>query len=362
LIVRIYRKIGSLLIAFGMLMWFIAGACFTVHAEDNADGSLQLICKSEDVILSGMKWNLFRVAEREGGDIVLVDEFSDYKISFKDTSADAMSDIASTLETYVRIDKIPPLQTGISDDRGIVDFTNLEQGFYFLWAKDFKIKETKTTYSPVPFMVEIAQEEDGTNQNYITYPKFFHFGVLDQSDADYTVKKIWRNSKSQLFDDSIEITVEMYKDDEYQNTVILSKENDWSYTWTDKAHSDWMVKEVNIPEDYTVIYRSNETQYAIVNTYKDYNPEVDEPTNPTDTADSTQATGSTDSTTSTSEKITTKPDSPYVPPVGGNNNNPPSSGKLPQTGQLWWPVPFMFGGGIILIAIGFCIRSRSKSA
>lgn len=52
---RIYRKISSLMIAFGLLLWFVAGTCLPVHAEDYADGSLQLVCKSDDVILSGME-------------------------------------------------------------------------------------------------------------------------------------------------------------------------------------------------------------------------------------------------------------------------------------------------------------------
>ncbi|HAP78795.1 MAG TPA: hypothetical protein DCQ78_01135, partial [Ruminococcus sp.] len=38
-----------------------------------------------------------------------------------------------------------------------------------------------------------------------------------------------------------------------------------------------------------------------------------------------------------------------------------SSGKLPQTGQLWWPVPLLAGGGILFIAIGLRIRSRKEN-
>ena len=35
--------------------------------------------------------------------------------------------------------------------------------------------------------------------------------------------------------------------------------------------------------------------------------------------------------------------------------------KLPQTGQLWWPVPLLAGGGIVFIAMGLRIRSRKEN-
>ncbi len=35
--------------------------------------------------------------------------------------------------------------------------------------------------------------------------------------------------------------------------------------------------------------------------------------------------------------------------------------KLPQTGQLWWPVPILLCGGLVLIAVGFVFIRRMKS-
>lgn len=42
-------------------------------------------------------------------------------------------------------------------------------------------------------------------------------------------------------------------------------------------------------------------------------------------------------------------------PSGGNT---PSGKKLPQTGQLWWPVPVMGGAGILLILAGILWKRR----
>ena len=51
-------------------------------------------------------------------------------------------------------------------------------------------------------------------------------------------------------------------------------------------------------------------------------------------------------------EVPTKPTSPATPP--------PSSGggKLPQTGQLWWPVPVLTCAGLGCIAVGLLRRRR----
>ena len=47
---------------------------------------------------------------------------------------------------------------------------------------------------------------------------------------------------------------------------------------------------------------------------------------------------------------------------GSNGNSPGGAGAswLPQTGQLWWPVPVMIGFGILLILLGIMISSKSR--
>jgi len=361
----VYRKFGAVLTAIGIFLCFIAGTFqLTAHAEDFEDGSIQLICSQDEQILGGMQWNLFYVGSRNGDDITISDSFKDYKISFEDTSADSMSDLASTLENYVILDNIPPEQSGMTDERGVVGFTGLKQGLYFMCGDLLKIGHT--SYVPVPFMFEISQEEDGTNQNYVTYPKFFHFSVLDQRDVDYTIKKVWRNSNNQPPDEDTYITVEMYKNGEYQQTITLDESNDWTYTWTDKAHTDWRVKEVDIPEGYDVIYRSNETQFVIVNTYKDYRNPPTETTTETQTTTTGIAEGTeyTNTTTISAKETdsTVKSDILPAPPNGGNGGGSGGGGKLPQTGQLWWPVPVLSVLGILFISIGLRIRSKESKA
>ena len=49
-------------------------------------------------------------------------------------------------------------------------------------------------------------------------------------------------------------------------------------------------------------------------------------------------------------------------PTPDNKNAVPSDSKLPQTGQLWWPVPVLVIVGILCVFIGWYRKRRSESA
>lgn len=40
------------------------------------------------------------------------------------------------------------------------------------------------------------------------------------------------------------------------------------------------------------------------------------------------------------------------------NTRPSEPSKLPQTGMLWWPVPALVCGGLLLIVAGLVVRRR----
>ena len=204
------------------------------------------------------------------------------------------------------------------------------------------------------------------------YPKYTSIVSSDEMEK-YTLKKIWENDTEQ--DRSEYITAEIYCDNELYQTVKLDSSNDWTYTWSvtvveDEIH-EWTVIERDVPQGYTVVYRSNNTQFAIVNTL-----EKDEPVTTT-TAVTTQKTESYTTTeiivqeetkvyTTTEEKIqetkTTKvtkhTDATYTKTKTENTKVTTTTRKLPQTGQLWWPVPVLALAGLVLVAIGLRLRKK----
>ena len=46
--------------------------------------------------------------------------------------------------------------------------------------------------------------------------------------------------------------------------------------------------------------------------------------------------------------------------IGSETETSSNGGKLPQTGQLWWPVPALSAAGLILIAVGVRVNSKRK--
>ena len=65
-----------------------------------------------------------------------------------------------------------------------------------------------------------------------------------------------------------------------------------------------------------------------------------------------------DEPSKTSPSKSTTPSSSTSPSSSASSAN--STPKLPQTGQLWWPVPILAGGGLVLMLAGLRGRSKSK--
>ena len=54
-------------------------------------------------------------------------------------------------------------------------------------------------------------------------------------------------------------------------------------------------------------------------------------------------------------------ETPPKPPRDDDKPHKPSGPHLPQTGQLWWPVPVLLGGGVLLILFGILLLKRRRT-
>ena len=85
-----------------------------------------------------------------------------------------------------------------------------------------------------------------------------------KGEVTYKAVKAWKDSGQGR---PGSVSIEIRKDGQLQQTVALSAENNWMYTW--KSVDDgsvWTVNETNVPEGYTVgIQRSGDT-FSITNT------------------------------------------------------------------------------------------------
>ena len=81
---------------------------------------------------------------------------------------------------------------------------------------------------------------------------------------DITVEKKWDMVNNNTPNN---VTIQLLKKDEIIDTIILNKENNWTYTWKQiEASDEYSVKEINIPAGYTDTYRQIENKFIVTNT------------------------------------------------------------------------------------------------
>ena len=332
-----FRKISrSAAVCFALVLslWCMAGTFLFASAEETT-GSLTLWCVKDNDIVSGMNWHLYRVGARTDSDYEFGGDFADCRTTLGDRmqpidkwDAETVEAVGETLKIESIVRKIPALADGTTDDRGCVTFSGLENGLYLAWGEILRVGNT--TYIPSALFFEMTGEDTALLN---AYPKIV-MKTRSDSDQRYSVRKVWENDADEPWNRSVSITMERYCNHQYYDEVTLSEENDWTFSWSDADSNEWFVYEKIIPEHYTVMYRQKNTQYLIVNTYTGGGNVT------TTTAVTTTDTGSSTGTT-TVTAVTTVPQD-----------------KIVQTGQLWWPVPALAGGGILLLGIGAALRKK----
>lgn len=329
------RKISNLVLLCFLCLIF---GCSGVSAAENKSDTLTITCQNDDIILSNMEWNIYRVADIIAqNQYSLSGNFKSYSVNLNNLTTSEMQTAASTLETYSKIDQIVPWQSGITDDDGVVVFDGLDMGLYLISGKSVTINDT--FYMPSPSLVVIDNtEEDGVAWRYDVnaVPKL---KVLPASmriyDFSCLAKKVWTDDNDEIRPDSV--TVLLMKDGVEIDSAVLNNENNWQHEWHYlSSEFEWSVIEKEVPENYTVTYSQIET-----NTKDEVEHDIEWTINNTYSVSETSQAVTT-AQTQTETKVTTQPPS------------------LPQTGQLWWPVPVLSAGGLIIFSTGWKINSHKR--
>lgn len=475
---NIYKRIGALFCAVGVLLMFMAAFAFSsVAADSSGDATLTLICREDGDNIAGMTWRLYKVGKKQDGNYVPEGKFVDYPVDLSKImeSSDSMTEAASTLSNFALLDGITCYDADKTNNSGYLTFSGLESGLYLVVGA--KIKVGSITYFPTPFLIETDGRSEST-QN--CYPKFLVKNTLPGATEKFILRKVWANADG-LPDGKPNLTIGIYKDYELYETIQLTEADNWTYSWEGDPSSDWRVKELIIPSGCYVMYRNNETQYVIMNTFDNdlliqqqqssttttettttstvsttvsnsvtttvqtIDEGSDTRTRPTSTIDttvlpassstettaqtidegsdtrtrptstsvtsvlpdgsstattftttvsgsgtvtnssstdsdvstdstissdstaSTDSTESTETTTTGSNEITSTSTRGYVVTTRQSTYRTNSRvtttttiEKLPQTGQLWWPVPVMALGGLIFVAVGLRLLLDSR--
>lgn len=338
----------------GMLLPSTAFAAGDIDTEKAI--SLTILYQDASVPLAGAQFAAYRVAAVDRyGELTLTETFEKYKVDYRlDFDIRGRKDedwrtLASTLAAYVERDaaagKIKPASSGRTDADGRLTLRpeNSEgkplQGLYLILGE--RHEQNGKYYDASPFLVLLPSLNRNTNTwEYTVNAEPKHSSEDGWSYPQATsrkVIKVWKDSDAKLQRPQ-RITVQLLRDGEVYSTAELNAQNNWQYSWDGlEAYRRWTIVEA-VPKDYTVSVTQEGITFVVTNTYREESEDPNDP--PSDPG---------------------TPTDPDSPPDTEKPTNPdsPDTEKLPQTGQLWWPVPVLTAAGLLLIVIGL-LRARGS--
>ena len=307
--------------------------------ESTQKGSISLVCPVE-----GMELSLYRVAEyEESGSFTLTERFRKYPVSLEQKSQEGWQGAADALADYIRRDGITADAVLASGSDRKVCFTDLNRGLYLVLGQTTELQEDGKTqiYEPQTALIALPEDSKETSEGKDPYQvtAVLKFEKNDKpgkpeekEETKIHVLKVWKQDQEEERPESI--VVELLQMDVEGNTTVvdrqtLTKENQWFYTWKNLSTlMRWSVSEAEVPKGYTVAVTREGNTVVLTNTAKKPG-KLDGEVNPP----SKRTTGKTTDKT---------------------------SDKLPQTGQLWWPVLVLLFAGAICLLAGRVLRDRKE--
>lgn len=277
--------------------------------------SVSLIFQCEKKPVAGCEFRLYKIMDSRGKP---ADEFADYAIDFDFGDSDTLASAAETLTYYIGRDKIKPDAAKKTNSDGYVRFDVYDEGIYLLTGDSVTIDGV--TYTPESILFSMpSQGADGEEIcNLELKPKYDKEQQKDK--VNKKVLKTWKNDSGQARPDSI--TVELLCDGEVYDTVVLSADNLWRYEWTElDGGKRWTLTEKDVPEGYNVSISLEGITYHVVN------------------------------------KGSTPPPPPDEPTTEGDKDK---EDIIPETGVLWWPVPYIACLGLLLVIIGYVRKQQEE--
>lgn len=256
--------------------------------------------------LPEVSFKLYQIAEfYKTGEFSLTDAFAEYPIELGDLDSEGWRNAAEAYAGYVVRDQMRPTAEGKTDDDGQLVIGQLENGIYLMVGESVTTEE-RVKYDIMPSLLSLPTltELDTWEYDPVVIPKHNVEELPELIQLE--VIKLWKNDS--VSERPKNIVAQLLKDGVVYEEAVLSAANGWSNRWENlEPEFEWTVVEKDVPSGYTVKVSKTEHAYTITNTGEKTPPEV---------------------------------------PV------------LPQTGQLWWPVPILAMSGFLFLVVGTWCRKR----
>lgn len=269
------RKMGFLTRIFLLCICLIPCTVLNVSAIDAKDPiitdrkcSLTISYQCEDVVFPDQTVNLYKVAEvsRDFRYTLEPSFLSAGVVINKVESNDDWNAIRATLESYILANEIEPILTAVTDGRGEVHFSGLKPGMYL--AAPVSVTEDDGIFVFDAALIAVPGLAGNGHWQYqvaVAAKVEILPPVHPEEEIYLKVLKLWKgDGGSNQRPESVE--VEIFRDGVHYQTVYLSEDTQWSYSWS--IHEDgasWMVAERNVPSGYTAVLEKRGATFVLTN-------------------------------------------------------------------------------------------------
>lgn len=361
------------------------------RAAEGPAASLTVHGSYEGGSLEGLPLSVYRVGGlNAAGAPALSPEYARYGVSLDPVDAATWKSAAEMLAGYIQRDRAAADGDAVLGADGAARFTGLAEGIYLV--RGDRLEGKGFYFDPEPFLVALPRATD-KGPSYQVSVNLKGEGTPRSSEpVSIKVLKLW---KGQADPDRLpkSIAVDLLRDGEVFDTVELTAAEGWRHIWTDlDAASTWQVVEHAVPEGYAVTVGREGNAFVLTNRFeltgasvqkvwrdganaksrpKSIEIQLLRDGRPHETVTLSEANGwrhAWDSLDAGHAWSVAEPAVPagYVSEVtqdGGaftvtnTFGTPPS--LLPQTGDLWWPVPALAAAGALCYLIARLTRPRS---
>ena len=336
-------KCIAFILSLALAVFLLAPTALAAEGPDlTRPASLTLTFRPDGTPAQGVEFRAWRVAELDSsGGFLPLSPYDEWPVEIAGADRSEWFDLAATLEVYVTIKKPVPTASAVTDGQGKAVFPNLEPGFYLVTGEP--IVGDGTMYIPQPVMLCLPVLHEGmwiydvnATAKYDEIPE----GSGDEI-PQLRVVKIWQDPEGE--EHPGQVTVQLLKDGQVWDTVVLNQDNNWRHTWTGlEENARWQVAEPTVPEGYTVTITREGDAFLVTNTSQDIDIPPDQPPLDPDAPDGPDKPDQPD-----------KPDKPDQPDSPNGDKE-----KLPQTGMLWWPVPLLAVSGMGCFLAGWVVNRK----
>lgn len=220
--------------------------------------------------------------------------------SFSHYSIDLKQDVqgaANALENRILMDGIEADASVTSDSLSTANFTGLETGIYLVVGKE--VFQDGVFYMPQVSLISLSGDLS-MDLKYETSVKPSRIHVL----------KVWKRDSKKFRPKSIEVCL-LRSDGIVVDRVVLNSDNQWSTTWDNLSTLyTYRVMETSVPSGYKESCTREKDTIILTNT-GNYTDKVDK-----------------------------------------------KDEELPNSGQLWWPVPVLLFVGLVLFGLGRYLKNE----